>query len=86
MTTIEFFHAEWCHPCSEQEPIIESIDNEHEGVTVSDYDIEDDEAMEVANQYNVRSVPTTIVKDDERVVEQFVGLTSKDDIENSIDK
>lgn len=85
MTTLLSFHADWCGPCSQQEPIVDEIEDTTD-VSVEHYDIDTDDGMEMANEYSVRSVPTTIVLDDERdVIEQFVGLTDEDTIREVLD-
>ncbi|MDX1747836.1 MAG: thioredoxin domain-containing protein, partial [Halobacteriales archaeon] len=45
-----------------------------------------DEHQDVANQYQVRSIPTIIVEDDDGVVERFVGVTQRDAIESALEK
>lgn len=78
------FHAEWCGPCNQQEPILDTID-ERDDVTVERYDIDTDEGQELANEHTVRSVPTTVVLDDGVVVEQFTGLTDERTIIESLE-
>lgn len=73
------FHAPWCSPCEPQGEIIDEIEEETD-VVVEHYDIDTDDGLEVANEYAVRSVPTTIVLDGGVVSDQFVGLTEKETI------
>lgn len=76
MTTIKFFQAEWCGPCDSQKEIIDDIKDTEDDITVEEYDIEDN--TEVANKYNVRSVPTMIVTEDDKVKDQYTGITPKE--------
>lgn len=85
MPKIKYFSADWCSPCKQQKPIINEIEGELDDVTVSRHDVED--ASEEANKFNVRSVPTLIVlNDDGNVVDQFTGLTQKDDLVAAIEE
>ncbi len=78
------FHAEWCGPCKTQEPIVDGIAESRDDFTLEKVDI--DEEQETANQYSVRSIPTLVVEDDDgEVVEQFIGVTQAEDIEEALD-
>ena len=53
------FHAKWCGPCKMLTPILEELDKEYEGkIDIYKMDIEDE--MEIAQQFNVMSVPTLV--------------------------
>ncbi|MEF8776186.1 MAG: thioredoxin domain-containing protein [Haloarculaceae archaeon] len=78
------FHADWCGPCKTQDPILDELSEEWPGVEFEKIDV--DEKQDVANEYQVRSLPTLIVENDDGVVERFVGVTQADDIENALSK
>jgi len=40
----------------------------------------------VANEYQVRSLPTLVIENDDGIVERFVGVTQADDIETALEK
>jgi thioredoxin 1 len=81
MTELKYFHAEWCGPCDQQKGIVNEVENE-EDITVDRIDIEED--GDIANEYNVRSLPTIVIEDDGQVEKQFTGLTNKSEITASI--
>ena len=83
--TLMDFHADWCGPCKTQDPILEDLMEDWEG-RVEFEKIDVDEHQDIANQYQVRSIPTIIVEDDEGVVERFVGVTQRDAIESALEK
>ncbi len=77
--TLKDFYADWCGPCKTQDPILEDLEEEYE--TVSFEKINVDEQQDVANEYQVRSLPTLIIENEDGIVERFVGVTQAEDIE-----
>ena len=73
------FKADWCGPCGQQSEILEGL----ESIPVREIDIE--EERDLANQYNVRSLPTLILREEGEVVDNFVGLTEVQDIKEAIE-
>ena len=76
------FYADWCGPCKTQEPILEEIEEDWGDVEFERIDV--DENQDVANEYQVRSIPTLVVENDDGVVKRFVGVTQRDDIESAL--
>jgi thioredoxin 1 len=83
------FHADWCGPCKTQDPIVEDVEDEwdeNDDVTVEKVDV--DNEQEVANRYQVRSIPTIVVvteeEDDSTEYTRFVGVTEESDINEAI--
>ncbi|MFB6082237.1 MAG: thioredoxin [Halanaeroarchaeum sp.] len=81
--TLMDFHADWCGPCKTQDPIIEELEEAY-GESVAFEYVDVDEEPDVANEYQVRSIPTIIVKNDDGVVERFVGVTQKEPLEEAL--
>jgi len=78
------FYADWCGPCKTQDPILEDI-KEDWGDRFELVQIDVDDEQDIANEYQVRSLPTLIVENDDGIVERFVGVTQADDIEDALD-
>lgn len=79
------FWATWCKPCQIQGPIVAGIAEQYKGkLTVGKCDI--DENRDLANTYNIQSIPTLIIFKDGAPVETVVGLQSKGSLEELIDK
>jgi len=80
--TLKDFYADWCGPCKTQDPILEELEEEWTDVEFEKIDV--DEKQDVANEYQVRSLPTLIVENDDGVVERFVGVTQAEDLEEAL--
>ena len=72
------FYATWCMPCKTMSPIIEEIAKEHKEIKFVKIDIDQNE--ELAIQYNVMSIPTTMVIKNGEITKTFVGVTNKESI------
>ncbi|WP_160133321.1 thioredoxin [Halococcus salsus] len=83
--TLKDFYADWCGPCKTQDPILEEIEADRDG-SVEFEKIDVDEDQETANEYQVRSIPTLVVENDDGVVERFIGVTQREEIESALDE
>ncbi len=79
------FYADWCGPCKTQDPILEELEEDW-GENVEFEKVDVDEHQDVANEYQVRSIPTIVIEDDDGVVERFVGVTQRDDLERVLEE
>jgi len=82
--TLKDFYADWCGPCKTQDPILEDLSEEWADVEFEKVNV--DEEQDVANEYQVRSLPTLVVENDDGIVERFVGVTQAEDIEAAFEK
>ncbi|MFB6108021.1 MAG: thioredoxin family protein [Haloplanus sp.] len=76
------FYADWCGPCKTQDPILEELETDYESVEFEKIDVDDNQ--DVANEYQVRSLPTLVVENDDGIVDRFVGVTQREDIEDAL--
>ncbi|WP_232700400.1 thioredoxin family protein [Halobacterium wangiae] len=81
--TLKDFYADWCGPCKTQDPILDDLEEDYDSVTFEKIDV--DEAEDVANEYQVRSIPTIVVENDDGVVERFVGVTQREQLEDALE-
>ena len=73
------FWAEWCRPCLMLAPTVDEIAHEYNG-KLKVVKVNVDENMNVATNFRVQSIPTVLVFKGGQVVDQFVGVKSKDEI------
>ena len=83
LTVVDFF-AQWCPPCKMLAPIMEEIAQEADGYQVAKIDI--DQAIDIANEYGVMSIPTIIFYKDGQEIERLVGFRNKDELLDEIKK
>jgi len=77
------FWAEWCGPCKMLNPIVEEIANEMKGkVKFGKINIEDNQ--EIAEKWDVMSIPTLIFFKDGEQVERNSGFIEKKELSKLI--
>ena len=81
--TLVDFWAPWCGPCKQMTPIVETLSEEMDDVTVGKVNV--DENKDLAQKYGVMSIPTFIIFKDGEKVEQFSGSMSKDDLQDKLE-
>ena len=77
------FHAEWCAPCRDQAPIMDSLvaqfqESNGEGNGIKFIRVDVDENLNLATFYQVETVPTFILFENGQPVHRVVGLQSED--------
>lgn len=76
------FNADWCGPCKMMKPILEEIINNDKDVKIASVNIDDED--ELAEKYNVFSIPCLVLFEKGKEIKRNVGLISKDEIEKFI--
>ena len=79
------FSAEWCGPCKMIAPVLEQLSKEMADkvkIITVDVDVE----QELAQRYNVMSIPTLLLFKDGSVIGQVVGFQSKAMLEKFIQR
>ncbi|WP_317855369.1 thioredoxin [Chakrabartyella piscis] len=69
------FSATWCGPCQQMGPVLNQLSAELEG-KAKVFKVDIDESMELAQKYQVMSVPNMIFFKDGKPVDAVVGITA----------
>ena len=69
------FWAEWCGPCKSMHPIFSRMAKKYSHVRFARVNI--DHSQNIAAKFNVQSIPTFIMFNDGKVVQQMVGAVGE---------
>ena len=72
------FWAPWCGPCRMVVPIVEEIADERPDIKVGKVNV--DEESELASRFGIMSIPTLVVIENGKIVNQTMGAKPKDEI------
>ncbi|MDO5145777.1 MAG: thioredoxin [Eubacteriales bacterium] len=72
------FWAAWCGPCQMLSPIIEQVAEEVDDVKICKVNVDKEPAL--ASRFGVMSIPTLVVMEKGKVVNQSVGYIGKDEV------
>ena len=74
------FWAEWCMPCKMVAPVLQQISQDYAGkLKVAKVNVDDN--GEIAQKFNIVSIPTLLLFKDGEVVGQQVGAVPRETIE-----
>ena len=78
------FWAEWCGPCKALAPIIDEIATDNDG-KVKVGKIDTDANRDVSVRFSISAIPTVMLFHKGEVVDKFVGLRAKKDLQAALD-
>lgn len=81
MKQVLYFSAKWCTACQATTPIVENIKKSNQAqVAMIDVDYD----VSLVEQYNIKSVPTTIILEDNNEIKRYVGAINANQLNNLI--
>ena len=75
------FYADWCGPCRMLAPVLDDLSEEYKILKV---EVEDN--PEIANEFDIMSVPTLVLFEDGKPVDNMTGFAPKEKIEEFMNK
>jgi thioredoxin 1 len=79
------FWAEWCSPCRMLSPVIDELAAEFAGkIKVGKLNV--DQNSSIAERYGIRGIPTLLLFKNREIVEQIVGVQSKEALKAALNK
>jgi len=83
-TVVVDLWAEWCGPCKILSPMLDDLETELPGLQVVKLNVED--YPEVAESFNVMTIPTMIVFKDGQAKEKVTGVYPKPKLKTYLEK
>jgi thioredoxin 1 len=81
------FWAPWCQPCLLMSPGLEAIAEEMEGkIKIAKLNTEKEENSQLAQEYQIRSIPNMKLFSQGKVVQEFIGLQPKEILKEKLEK
>ena len=82
MKHILYFTADWCSPCKKTRPIVEELNREQ--IMAKFFIIDVDAEIEMAQDFEVRSIPTFVLIKDNVEIYRVTGAQTKQQLEELI--
>lgn len=79
------FWAPWCGPCRMMAPVLDDLAVEFEGkLKIAKLDVDNQENQELAQQYQIQSIPALKLFKNGQVIKDFVGFREKNTFANEL--
>lgn len=72
------FWASWCGPCRMLSPVVDEIAEENRHIKVGKINV--DEQLELAEEFQIMSIPTLVVIKGGKVIDKLMGVRPKQQI------
>jgi thioredoxin 1 len=82
MKMILYFTADWCNPCKQTKPIVEELNREQ--IMAKFFIVDVDLEIEMAKDFEIRSVPTFVVMKDNLEIHRTTGAKTRQQLEELI--
>ena len=82
MKMILYFTADWCNPCKKTRPIVEELNREQ--IMAKFFIVDVDSDIEMAKDFEIKSVPTFVVMKDNIEIHRTTGAKTRQQLEGLI--
>ena len=82
MKMILYFTADWCNPCKQTKPIVEELNREQ--IMAKFFIVDVDSDIEMAKDFEIKSVPTFVVMKDNIEIHRTTGAKTRQQLEELI--
>ena len=82
MKHILYFTADWCNPCKKTRPIVEELNREQ--IMAKFFIIDVDVEPEMAQDFEVSSIPTFVLIKDNKEIHRVTGAKTRQQLEELI--
>ena len=82
MKHVLYFTADWCNPCKKTRPIVEELNREQ--IMAKFFIIDVDIELEMAQDFEVRSIPTFVLIKDNKEIHRVTGAKTRQQLEELI--
>lgn len=79
MKHILYFTADWCSPCKKTRPLVEELNREQ--IMAKFFIIDVDIEIEMAQDFEIKSIPTFVVIKDNKEIHRVTGLQTREQLE-----
>lgn len=77
MKHILYFTADWCGPCKKIRPLVNGFISDGLNIKIIDVDFE----KELVKEFEILSIPTFILFEDEKEIKRMTGSKTKEQLE-----
>lgn len=86
MPVLVDFWAPWCMPCKMMAPILDELAGDMEGkVKIAKLNTEDGSNVDLAQKYQIQSIPNMKLFKNGEIIGEFVGLRDKETLKKEIE-
>lgn len=78
------FYADWCGPCKMMAPVVEKLAEKYKG-KVKVGKVNSDDEPELAQMFQVMSIPNFVIIKDGKVVDRVIGAVPQQALEEKLD-
>ena len=82
MKMILYFTADWCNPCKQTRPIVEELNREQ--IMAKFFIIDVDSEIEMAKDFEIKSVPTFVVIKNNKEIHRVTGAQTRQQLEELV--